>query len=59
VALCLNDGGVPGPCSGLTPAAVIARVRADATAAASPFTGDPLHPVTGKYFGPLVSAAGY
>ena len=33
VALCHGSGGLPGPCAGLAPAAVIARVRADATAA--------------------------
>ena len=31
VALCHGSGGLPGPCAGLAPAAVIARVRADAT----------------------------
>jgi subtilisin family serine protease len=62
VALCIDDGGLPGPCAGLTPQQVIARVIADAKAAASPadgFLGDPLRPVTGKYFGYLVSAGGY
>lgn len=62
LALCINDGGVAGPCSGLTPAAAIAKVRADAAAAstsANGFTGDPWHPLTGKYFGYLVSALTY
>ena len=46
----------------LAPAAVIARVRDDATAAmtlAGGFLGDPLRPLTGKVFGPLVTAAQY
>ena len=30
VALCHGSGGLPGPCAGLAPAGVIARVRADA-----------------------------
>ncbi|MEA2312365.1 MAG: hypothetical protein QOE28_2333, partial [Solirubrobacteraceae bacterium] len=62
VALCEGSAGVPGPCAGLTPAAVISRVRADATAAdttANGFLGDPLRPLTGKVFGPLVSTAAY
>jgi subtilisin family serine protease len=62
VALCHGSGGVPGPCAGLAPSAVIARVRADASAAASlanGFPGDPLRPLTGKVFGPLVTAASY
>jgi subtilisin len=63
VALCIGDGGVPGPCAGLSPAAVIARVRADAAAAATlatGFSGDPLRPVSStKYFGYLATAAGY
>jgi subtilisin family serine protease len=62
VALCLNDGGVAGPCSGLSPSAIILKVRADAVAAATfanGFAGDPLHSLSGKYFGYLVSASGY
>lgn len=62
VALCHGSGGLPGPCAGLTPAAVITRVRADAAAAATlanGFPGDLLRPVTGKAFGPLVTAASY
>jgi subtilisin family serine protease len=62
VALCIGDGGVPGPCAGLSPAAVIARVRSDAAAAGtlgSGFAGDPLRPLSGKYFGYLATAAGY
>jgi subtilisin len=62
VALCQGSGGLPGPCAGLAPADVIARVRADATAAATlatGFLGDPLRPLSGKVFGPLVTAAAY
>jgi subtilisin family serine protease len=62
VALCLNDGGVAGPCAGLAPAQVVARIRDDAAAAATlanGFLGDPLRPVSGKYYGYLVSALSY
>jgi subtilisin family serine protease len=68
VALCINDGGTPGPCSGLSPANVIAQVTAEAHSAATPqngpfdpdgFLGDPLQLMTGKYFGYLVDASGY
>jgi subtilisin family serine protease len=62
VALCLNDAGVPGACAGLTPAQIVAKIRADAAAqatAANGFSGDPLHPIAGRYFGDLVSALSY
>ena len=62
VALCLGSGGAAGPCAGQTPAQVIATVRSDAAAAATVsdgFLGDPLHPLSGRYFGPLVATAGY
>jgi subtilisin family serine protease len=62
VALCLNDGGAAGPCSGLTPAQVVVKLRGDAAGNATignSFLGDPLHPLSGKYFGYLVSAAAY
>jgi subtilisin len=63
VALCFGDGGVAGPCDGLAPAAAIARVRADAAAGfgttALGFAGDPLRPLSGKYFGYLDYAGGY
>jgi subtilisin len=62
VALCVNDGGVAGPCSGLTPAQIIAKVRNDASTAATSstgFTGDPFHPITGRYYGNLITAAPY
>jgi subtilisin family serine protease len=51
VALCFGTDVLPGPCAGLAPAGVIARVRADALPAS--FTGDPLR------YGPLVSAFSY
>ena len=62
VALCHGSGGVPGPCAGLTPAQVIARVRADSGAAwtaATGFAGDPMRPLTGRHYGPLLDAGGY
>jgi subtilisin family serine protease len=62
VALCIGDGGEAGPCAGLAPSAVIARVRSNAAAAASltsGFAGDPLRPASGRYFGFLATAAGY
>jgi hypothetical protein len=37
----------------------VARLRGDAIAGASGFLGDPLRPLTGKVFGPLVSALTY
>ena len=60
-AACIGTPAAPGPCAGLAPAGVAARLRADATAAASTsgFAGDLLRPVAGKTFGPLVAAATY
>ncbi len=58
VALCMGEGGAAGPCTGLAPADVIQRIRADAQAratAANGFQGDPLQPL-GRYFGHLASA---
>ena len=60
VALCLGEGGAGGPCTGLAPADVIQKIRADAQAqatAANGFQGDPLQPL-GRYYGHLASAAG-
>src|SRR3954452_23886048 len=57
VALCKGSDGVDGPCAGLTPAAIIERVRADAAAAATMangFAGDPLRPLSGRQYGNLV-----
>jgi subtilisin len=62
LALCIGEGGSAGPCAGLTPAQVIARVRSDAAnwaTALNGYQGDPLHPVTGKYFGNLTYTGGY
>jgi subtilisin family serine protease len=58
VALCLGQAGAAGPCTGLTPAQIIQRLRSDAAAhaGATPaygFTGDPLHPAGSAYFGYL------
>ena len=62
VALCLGEGTQAGPCAGLAPAQVIAKVRADAATynqqtTGFGFTGDPLRPVTGASFGYLVNVA--
>jgi subtilisin len=59
VALCLDTAGQPGPCAGLTPAQVIAKVRADAAAATTAnssygFNGDPLRQVGNRTYGHLV-----
>jgi subtilisin family serine protease len=60
-ALCLGSGGAAGPCSGMSPAQTIAKLRADAELSARSgwgSTGDPLRPLTGKVYGFAVSAAG-
>ncbi len=60
-ALCLGSGGAAGPCSGMSPAQTLAKVRADAELAAHSgwgYTGDLLRPLTGKVYGFAVSAAG-
>ena len=51
VAACLDAA-----CAGMTPAQVIQKMRSDAQAhatLANGFTGDPLHPISGRYFGYL------
>jgi subtilisin family serine protease len=59
IALCLGEGGASGPCAGLTPAQIVAKIHADAESqtTADPgygFSGDPLHqPVSGRYYGYL------
>ena len=61
-ALCLGSAGLPGPCAGMVPAQVIAKVRADAELSARAgwgYTGDPLRPLTGKTYGFAASALGY
>jgi subtilisin len=62
VALCVASG----PCAGLTPRQVIQKIVADATAyntakknAGYGFRGDPLRPISGKYYGYLIRAAQY
>jgi len=59
VALCLDSGGEPGPCAGLPPAQIIARMRQEAQAASQAssgygFTGDPLRPISGRHYGHLL-----
>jgi subtilisin family serine protease len=59
VALCIAEGGSPGPCAGMTPAQVIQKIRVDAQAhatAVNGFLGDPGHPL-GRYFGYIGSAS--
>jgi subtilisin family serine protease len=57
IALCFGEAGATGPCTGLTPAQVVQKMRSDAEAhtTSTPsygFTGDPLHsPVSGRYYG--------
>ncbi|HEX2192148.1 MAG TPA: S8 family serine peptidase [Acidimicrobiales bacterium] len=65
VALCLNEAGVAGACSGLAPGQIVQKLRADAAhhAGKEPcdgFAGDPQHTRGGAYFGYLnwVSVAG-
>jgi uncharacterized repeat protein (TIGR01451 family) len=60
VALCFGEKGAAGPCTGLTPAQVIVKMRANASgrAHADPtagFVGDPDHSV-GAYYGYLAWA---
>ncbi len=54
---------MPGPCAGMAPARIIAKLLADATGAATStngFSGDPLHPIKGiKYFGYMLNASSY
>jgi subtilisin family serine protease len=62
VALCVASGSKP--CAGLTPAQIVTKIVADAAAYsnANPeygFTGDPLRPIEGKYYGNLVNAGLY
>jgi len=57
-ALCLDAG----PCAGLAPAQVVQRLRSDAAAAATAtngFGGDPLRPITGRFYGYVVTAGLY
>ena len=61
VALCLEEGGAKGPCSGLSPAQIVEKFHTDGAghAATDPlygFAGDPTQPLSGKYFGHLTWA---
>lgn len=61
-ALCIGNGGSPGPCSGLSPAQLAGRLRTDAqtyATVANGFAGDPLRPVSGRTYGYLLYAGGY
>ncbi|HEV2753868.1 MAG TPA: S8 family serine peptidase, partial [Solirubrobacteraceae bacterium] len=58
VALCLEEGGRPGPCAGLRPAEIIQRMRSEAAARAATdrgygFIGDPEHVLSGRFYGHL------
>jgi subtilisin family serine protease len=60
VALCIASG----PCAGLTPGQIVSKIVADAQAynTANPgygFQGDPLRPISGKYYGYLIRAGLY
>jgi subtilisin len=59
VALCLGSDAAPGPCAGMTPAQIIDRMRADATAHSTDvpafgFLGDLATPAVGRFYGSLV-----
>jgi subtilisin len=54
VAACRSPGA---PCAGLSPAATIVKMRELASSVVGAgFAGDPLSPLSGKTYGPLVSA---
>ncbi len=60
VALCVEEAGTRGPCSGLAPAQTIANLRSEAEArsgadAGYGFTGDPLHVVSARAYGYLAA----
>ena len=60
VAVCVASGA----CAGLTPPQIVQKIVADATAynTANPgygFLGDPLRPISGKYYGYLIRAGLY
>lgn len=57
VARCIDAG----PCSGLSPAQIIAKIRADAAARSdgTGFFGDTKMPLDGRYYGDLVDASTY
>ena len=58
VALCINSAGTSGPCAGQAPADVVQRIRTDARNRTEGdsrygFSGDPLRPASGRYYGYL------
>ncbi len=57
VALCIGAG----PCAGLTPGQIMAKLRSDAAAqpASYGFTGDPRTPIGNRYYGYLDYVGGY
>jgi subtilisin family serine protease len=57
VARCIDAG----PCAGMSPAQIIAKLRADAAArpADQGFLGDTHQPIDGKYYGNLADDLGY
>ncbi len=59
VALCLGEAGAAGPCTGLTPAQIVQKLRSDAAGHSNSvpgygFNGDPNHSVGSAYYGYLV-----
>lgn len=59
VALCIGNGGMPGPCSAMSAPDVIQQVRAEAALRAQThpgygFAGDPNSPAGGRFYGHLV-----
>jgi subtilisin len=61
VALCINSGGVGGPCAGLAPVQITQQMRSDAETRSADygFVGDPRQPVANRYYGYLVSGGSY
>lgn len=60
VALCIASG----PCSGLSPVSIITKMRADAANYNNAninygFYGDPIEPISGRYYGYLTRAGNY
>jgi len=57
VARCIDAG----PCAGMTPAQIIAKLRSDAASRPTDqgFFGDPNRPIDGKYYGYLASDLSY
>jgi subtilisin len=56
VALCLGEDGAAGPCAGMTPAQIVAKLRSDAAQATTlgyGFGGDPASSVESRWYGHL------